>query len=175
MNTAIYHSLQLRGWPMRGGSDTKIKKNFFTNFNETITHVCIRCPLFQCLLVYLDVNHWLDWPHLTTGPSVTAPEHFRKLETHTSHLNSSREINTHILNMILWQQEGKVRKGKQNSSVREGTKKTFNLNWIMCDEGGQGHSDIYWIEQLFHFHSPAILFYLFGKWRSLTCIYFWVM
>lgn len=175
MNTAIYHSLQLRGWPMRGGSDTKIKKNFFTNFNETITHVCIRCPLFQCLLVYLDVNHWPDWPHLTTGPSVTAPEHFRKLETHTSHLNSSREINTHILNMILWQQEGKVRKGKQNSSVREGTKKTFNLNWIMCDEGGQGHSDIYWIEQLFHFHSPAILFYLFGKWRSLTCIYFWVM
>lgn len=133
------------------GGTQRLKKFFFTNFNETITRVCLRWPLFQCLLVHLDVNHWPDWPHLTTGPSVTSPEHFRKLETHTSHLNSAREFNTHILNMILWQKEEKVRKGRQNSSVREGTKKASNLNWIMCDKGGQGHSDIYWMDCFFTF------------------------
>lgn len=105
-----------------GGRDTKIKKIFLQTLMKPL-HVCIRWPLFRCLLVHLDVNHWPDWPHLTTGPSVTLLEHFRKLETHTSHLNSAREFNTHILNMILWQKEEKVRKGRQNSSVWEGTKK----------------------------------------------------
>lgn len=127
------------------GGTQRLKKIFLQTLMKPL-HVCIRWPLFRCLLVHLDVNHWPDWPHLTTGPSVTLLEHFRKLETHTSHLNSAREFNTHILNMILWQKEEKVRKGRQNSSVWEGTKKAFNLNWIMCDEGGQGHSDIYWME-----------------------------
>ena len=46
MNTAIYHSLQLRGWPMRGGGNTKIK-NFFLQTLMKPLHMFVLDDLYS--------------------------------------------------------------------------------------------------------------------------------